>query len=180
MNITDWVLAGAILLAALSGWRWGTINVVAKIGAVVLGYYLARQYAGVAAASLAAALPGLSNGIEGNEKLLAFFSLFVRTDGLGNRLIEILVFIVIFVIVCWLVKRIAYAMTGLFGRGLLGTVNRALGAVLSFAIMLAVIIILDDIVFPAMSGMGLGDAPLAFMDSSLIVMPALRSLLALF
>ena len=66
---------------------------------------------------------------------------------------------------------------GDFGRGLLGTVNRALGAALALALMLAVIILLADIALPALMNMGLGAAPLEFINSSLVVMPLLRSLL---
>ena len=177
MNISDWVLAAALLLAILSGWRLGTINVAARIGAVILAYYVAREFTAAAAAALVQAMPNLSNSLGESEKLLAVLSLFIKTDGLGNRLIEIVLFIIIFAAVCWLVRRIAYAMTGLFGRGLLGTVNRALGAALALALVLAVIILLADIALPALMNMGLGAAPLEFINSSLVVMPLLRSLL---
>lgn len=179
MTVSDWVLAGFIILTVWYSWRQGTINIIAKIGALFLAYGAARRYSWVIADYLVGAIPALSGSGGGNEKLNAFLSLFLSTEGMASRLVELVVFVVIFVVVCWLVKRIAYALTGLFGRGLLGSVNHALGGVAGFLLALALIVLLTDIVFPAFIGMGLGGQPLDFMEDSRLVLPAVRYLQAL-
>lgn len=44
ITVADLVLAALLILAILYGWRWGTINVVAKVGSLVLAYYAARAF----------------------------------------------------------------------------------------------------------------------------------------
>ena len=176
MTTCDWILAAGLALAFFTGWRWGTINVVAKIGALILGYYAARTYASPLADYAVQALPGLTATGESSEKLISFLSLFINTDGIANRLIQLVLFLLIFIVVSWVIKRIAYALTGIFSRGLLGKINRFFGAILSFALGLLLILILTDIVFPALAGMGLGNDALVFMESSQKVLPLIRDL----
>ena len=176
MTISDWVLAGFVILMIWYGWRQGTINVIAKVGALVLAYWAARRFAWIVADYLVRMLPVLSGKPGGNQKLDAFLSLFITTDGLASRIVELVVFVIIFVLVSWLVRRIAYALTGLFGRGLLGSINHALGAVVGFVLAVALILLLSDIVFPAFDRMGIGRQPLDFMHDSKLVLPWIRDL----
>ena len=170
MAISDWVLFGVLVLSAWYGWRMGTINVIAKIGAYILGYRLARSFSPLLATYILEVFPS-------GEKVDAFFSLFFAGGGgsVTHRLLEIVSFIIIFTLVCWVVRKIAYALTGIFGRGLLGQLNRALGALCAFLIGLAIIVIVADVVTPALDHMGVGPGPRHFFDSSLVVMPLLRN-----
>lgn len=181
MTVTDWVLGGFLLLSLLYGWRQGTINVVGRVGAIILAYAAARRYSASLALYVVERLPSLAGGSgESSEQLTAFLSLFINTDSIVNRLVEILLFIVIFVVVCWLVRQVAYALTGIFGRGLLGSINKSLGAALALVLALLIVLILADIVFPAVANMGISEAPLAAMADSQVLMPLIRDLQYLF
>lgn len=176
MAISDWVLLAVMVLAAWYGWRLGTINVVAKIGAYILGYRLARTFSSLLASYILEVFPQ-ATAKPGGEKANAFFSLFFSGGGGGaaHRLLEIVAFVIIFTLVCWMVRKIAYALTGVFSRGLLGQLNRALGALAAFLLGLAIIIIVADVVMPALERMGMGPGARHFFDSSLVVMPLLRN-----
>lgn len=183
MTVSDWVLGAALLFALIGGWRWGTINVIAKIGALILAYQSARAFAAPVTLYLAQLLPGLTGARQaGGEagKFSALLALIFDTGSGGNRLLEIIVFIVIFVVVCWLVRRIAAALTSLFGRGLLGKINQALGAACALILMSALILILNDIVLPSLVILGLPDSAPAFMADSQLILPALKELQAVF
>ncbi|MDO4732725.1 MAG: CvpA family protein [Bacillota bacterium] len=177
ITVSDLILLGFLLLGAFYGWRLGTINVIAKIGAYVLGYQAARYASPFVASYIAELFPGIKETID-KPALDAFFSLFFNSDSgsIATRLLEVVSFVVVFTVVCWLVRRLAYAMTGAFGRGLLGSLNRALGAVASALICVVLIVVLTDVVLPALVGMGMGKAPLEFFEKSQIVVPALRNL----
>lgn len=182
INIVDLVIIGVMLLAIMYGWRWGTINVVARIGALVIAYQAARAYSSVITAGLVNILPSLSasagedSAAEGGQQLLAFLSLFLNTEGLTNKLLSMIVFMVIFVVVNWVIRKIAYTLTGIFGRGLLGKINRALGALISLVLMAAMIIIFNDIVLPACIDMGFGLKIEEFLQRSDLIMPLLMDL----
>ncbi len=181
ITIADLVLAALLVLAILYGWRWGTINVVAKVGSLVLAYYTARAVSSLIAASLVEALPpfGGTEESSGGETLLSFLSLFIDTSSAANWLLEIIVFIIVFILVNWAVRKIAYAVTSIFGRGLLGKLNSALGAFLSLVLMIALIIIVTDIVLPACIDMGFGEGVAAFFNKSTVLLPFMQSLAAL-
>lgn len=176
MAISDWVLLAVIVLSVCYGWRLGTINVVAKIGAYILGYRFARTFSPMLAAYILEAFPQAASK-PGGEKVDAFFSLFFSGSGGGavQRLLEIVAFVVIFTVVCWVIRKIAYALTGVFSRGLLGRLNRALGALAAFLIGLALIAIAADVVVPALERMGMGPGLGKFFDRSFVVMPLLRN-----
>ena len=185
ISMADVVLAALLLLALLYGWRWGTINVIAKVGSLVLAYKAARTFSALIANSLAHALPPFSGAAEagqaasGGNQLLSFLSIFIDTSGAANRLLEIIVFIIIFIVVNWAVRKIAYALTSIFGRGLLGKLNSALGALVSLVLMIALIIIFTDIVLPACIEIGFGESVANFLAKSTVVLPFLQDLAAL-
>ena len=178
MTLSDIILLGVVLLAIIYGWRMGTINVVAKIGAYLLGYRLSRYLSPFVAQYFAQSFPGMVSGGQ-NEKLQVFFSLFFNGSGSGGfltRLLEMIAFVVVFTASTWLIRKAAFAMTGIFGRGLLGRLNRAIGAFLAGLIVLALIVIVADIILPALTGLGMNSAPLDFFNNSSLVMPLLRNL----
>lgn len=182
MLMSDIILFAVLVLAAYYGWRMGTINVVAKVGAYVLGYRLARYLSPFVAAYATQAFPQLA-AISVSPEMDAFFSLFFGSGAAGgfvNRLLEMVAFVVVFTIVCWLVRKAAYALTGIFRRGLLGSLNRALGAFISLLIGFALIVILCDVILPALTGMGMSNAASDFFNESKIVMPLLREIQSVF
>lgn len=179
--IADLVLAAVLLLGILYGWRLGTINVIAKIGSLVLAYQAARTFSGLIAHALVDVLPPFSPGAaaggeQAGNQLLNILSLFINTTGAANRLVEIVIFIVIFILVNWLVRKIAYALTAIFGRGLLRQLNKAIGAFIALLLTFALIIIFTDIVLPTCISMGFGSPVLAFLNDSGVLLPFMRSL----
>lgn len=182
INIVDIVLIGILLLAIMYGWRWGTINVVARVGALVLAYQTARAYSSFITAYLVDILPFLSASAseegtaDGGQQLFAFLSFFIDTESITNKLLNMIVFIVIFVVVNWAIRKIAYTLTGIFGRGLLGKINRVLGAFISLVLMVVIITILNDIVLPACINMGFGTKVVEFLHSSGLIMPLIKEL----
>ena len=53
MVTCDWVLAAFLVLAVFYGWRQGTVNVLGKIGAIIIAYLAARRYSTVLTVFLA-------------------------------------------------------------------------------------------------------------------------------
>lgn len=173
--ICDLVLAGFIVFAAAWGWWAGTINVIGKLGSLLLAYVAARTWGGYLASLVIGVLPqGFNLNTQAGDKLNAFFTLFGDANDLTARLIGLVAFVLIFVVVCWLVRLIARTLTGLFGHGLLGGVNRALGGLLAGLLAVAVILLLSEIFFPAFADMGLGDGGQSFFAQSRFILPLLR------
>lgn len=181
MATSDWILLAGVVLGILYGWRTGTINVVAKIGSYVLGYRLARAFSSVLAGWIAQSMPQPAVGASG-AKWQAFFSLFFgdAAGGFLTRLLQAASFVIIFVAVTWLVRKIAFSLTGAFGKGLLGKLNRVLGAFLGLLVALGLISIFTEVLLPACARMGMGSGLRDFFDSSLLVMPLLKNIQDIF
>ncbi len=173
ITLADIVIAALLVLALIYGWRRGTINVIAQVGSLVLAYQAARLFSAKIAAYLVTLLPSLASSGKGSGFLQGFLSLFIDTTGMANRLLEIVLYIAIFVVVNWLVRKVAHMLTGVFGHGLLGKLNRAIGAFVALLLMLAIILILVDIILPACVKMGFGGSLLAFFRSSALLLPLL-------
>ena len=77
------------------------------------------------------------------------------------------------------VRKIAYALTSIFGRGLLGKLNSALGAFVAVVLMIALIIIFTDIILPACIDMGFGESVANFLAKSTVLLPFMEYLAAL-
>ncbi len=177
MVTCDWVLAAFLVLAVFYGWRQGTVNVLGKIGAIIIAYLAARRYSTVLTVFLAEKINlniSAGNASE-NEALTSFLSLFIDTNHLVNGVLQTLISLVIFVIVAWLIRKIAYTITSAFGHGLLAKINRTLGAAIALFITALLILILADVVSPALSGMGLTDES-SFFDSSQVIVPLIRGM----
>ena len=177
-TLSDLVLTAFLIWSLVAGWRAGTIKVLSRFAAIFIAYGVARAFSGWLAWLLQSLLPEPSPGTLAGEKLLTLLFLFCDVEGLVARLLGTVAFVIIFLVTLWLVRRLARALTGAFGHGLLGRLNQLLGAVLSLAIALAVILILNDIFFPVLAQMGIA-GPQSFLDSSKLVLPALGRLLML-
>ena len=174
----DILLFIILCLALFLGWRSGTINVLASLGSIVLAYRLGRLFSAPLAQKLTEMLPVLSPS-HGNGTVTNLLSLFIDTTTAANFLVQLICFIIIFIVVRWLVRKLARVLTGAFGGGLLGKINKAIGAVLALLLCAVVIVIFTDIILPAFARMGFGTAALAFLRQSRYVLPFFQSLQAL-
>lgn len=174
--MVDMLLIGFLLLALLWGWHLGTIRVLAGLGAIIVAYQLARLYSAAWAAQLTDMLPHLDAGSKEGQ-LMALLSLLLNTDALANRLVQIILFIVIFVVAHWLIRKLAHLLTGLFGRGLLGAINRAVGAFLAGLLAAALLLIIHAIVLPSTANLGLEYSAIAlhYLNKSSFMLPLLYS-----
>ena len=177
-TVSDLVLAAFIALSLIGGWRAGTVRVLSRFAAVFIAYGVARYCSGWLAWLLQGMLPRLTPATEAGEKLLQLLYLFCDVDGLIARLLGLAAFIAVFLVSLWLVKKLANAVSGVFGRGLLGRLNQLLGALLALAIACAAILLFSDIFFPVFAQMG-AEGPKAFMENSRFVVPGLHRLLLL-
>lgn len=178
-TVSDLVLAAFIVLSLIGGWRAGTIRVLSRFAAVFIAYGAARYCSGWLAWLLQSMLPKFTPATDAGEKLLQLLYLFCDVDGMIARLLGLAAFIVVFLVSLWLVKRLANAVSGTFGHGLLGRLNQLLGALLALAVACAAILLLNDIFFPVFAQIG-AEGPQAFMDGSRFVVPGLHRLLLLF
>ena len=181
INIADIIIAILLILALLYGWRKGTVNVLAQAGSLILAYQAARACSAKIAAYLVNVLPpfngtAAAGADEGSRQALALLSLFLDTSTVANRLLEALLYIAIFIFVRWLVRKAARMLTGVFGRGLLGKLNKAIGAFAALVLMIALIVITVNIILPACVKMGFGHSWLMFFRRSALLMPILNGL----
>ena len=173
----DILLLAILTFSAIYGWYLGTINVVGKIGAIVLAYYLARTFSTKIAAFIISLFSNSDNStVEEGKEVWSFLSLFFDTTEVTNGFLGIIIFIIIFILVNWVVKRIAYALTSIFGNGVLSKINRAIGALIALVLMVGILIIIENIVVPTFLSMGFGDQIEEFFQRSQLIMPFLRSL----
>lgn len=177
-TVSDLVLAAFIVLSLIGGWRAGTVRVLSRFAAVFIAYGAARYCSSWLAWLLQGMLPKLTPATEAGEKMLQLLYLFCDVDGLIARLLGLVAFIAVFLIAFWLVKKLANAVSGVFGRGLLGRLNQLLGALLALAIACAAILLFNDIFFPVFAQMG-AEGPKSFMGDSRFIVPGLQRLLLL-
>lgn len=179
MLTIDWVLLVILVLAILAGYRLGTIRVVAGVGSLVLGYQVARSYSAPVAEYLTTKLPVFSPS-SGAGEALGFISMFIDTTSAANRVLQIVAFVAIFIIVSWILRKIAALLTSIFGHSLLGAINSGVGAVLMLILMGLLLLIFADNILPALVEMGLSNQLLQQFDSSQAVMPLIRYAASIF
>ena len=175
MNLADIVLILILLFGIGVGWNSGIIRVLAGIGAIVLGYILARNFSALIAAELTKSVPGLNPAESGNG-LAKLLSLIIDTNAIANHFIQIIVFIVLFVVVRWVVRKLANLLSSFFRGGLLGLLNKALGAFVCFFLFAILINVAVDIVLPILSGIEFVAATITFFHSSKVVLPLIYAL----
>ena len=159
--ISDLALGLFIVLAVgLGGWA-GAINVIGKLGSLFVGYIAARAWSGW----LAALIQGW---------LLATVNVDSQAGDLTARLLSLITFVIIFIVVSWLVRLVATALSGLLGGGLLGSVNHGLGALVAGLLAVGLILLCSEIFVPAAAEMGLPAGPQQFFADSQYILPLLR------
>ena len=163
--LPDIVLLAIILIGVYAGWHKGTINVLGGIGAIVLGYILARNFSAGVAEAITEYIPALQPA-EDPADVKNLLSIFLDMDAIANRIVQILAFVVIFVVVHFAVKKLAKLLSGVFHGTLLGTINNAVGAFLCLIITVLLVVIAVDMVLPVFAKTSWGEAALTFVAGS--------------
>ncbi|MCL2496825.1 MAG: CvpA family protein [Clostridiales bacterium] len=176
-------LALIIVLAAIIflGWRRGALRVLASVGSLFIAFFTARFFSGVFTTFFSRFLPDFDS--PGGENLvLSVVSLFVDTNTLANRILYGILFVIIFAVVTWLVRKLASFLTTLINFGIFGIVNRALGAFFAGLITLVIFYFLHGIAMPVVANMGLeigldyGLTVIEFFNRSKLIMPLVYAL----
>jgi uncharacterized membrane protein required for colicin V production len=167
--MVDLILLAILLLALLWGWFRGGIRVLAGLGAIIVAFQVARYYAQFWAQPVVNNLPPPG----GESRLVNLVTMFVDADVLAVRAVQVVLFIVIFVLTRWLINKLAALISGLFGGSVLGTINRIFGALLGGVIMGVLIALIHGVVLTAVGELGfdLAFAGQEFLERSRFVLP---------
>ena len=168
MVTADWVLLVILLLAFFIGWRVGTIRVVGGIGALILGYQVARGFSSTLAVEVTKKIPSL---LPTDSDASVLLSLFIDTSVVTNHIVQIVIFLLLFVFVFWLVRWIAGIISKAFRGTFLGSLDSILGA---FLCLLAIIILLNYTANPGFAK--LFPSVLAYLLQSQVILPFVYSL----
>jgi uncharacterized membrane protein required for colicin V production len=169
--MVDLILLGVLLLALLWGWFKGGIRVAAGLGGLIVGFQVARYYSVYWAAPVVEMLPESS----GQSGLLGLISMFMDADVLATFLVQVVLFIIIFVLTRWLINKLASLLTSMFGGSILNVFNRICGALLGGAILAVAIIFIYKDVLTAIGELGFDIAFTAqeFLEHSQLILPLL-------
>ena len=178
LSVCDLILAAVLLLSLSGGWQAGTVNVLSRFASIFIAYAAARSCSGWLAWLLRDLLPGFEPASDAGRQLLNLLYLFCDVDGMLARLVGLVAFVLVFIVVLRLVRRLAAGLTNAFGHGLLAHINKLLGASLSLVITAVALIIANDILFPVLAGLGV-TGPQSFLAGSRIVLPGIYRLLML-
>ena len=172
--LVDIILVAFLICALIWGWQRGLIKVLAGVGSLILAYQIARNWSAIAAEIITSRATVLQPGHQA-EPLSHLLSLFIDTGAMANRLVEIVLFIILFILIRWVVRAIARLLTGVLGGGILGKVNKALGSVSAVILGGILILIVVQIILPALAGLGLGSGLLHYLTASRWVIPSLSA-----
>jgi hypothetical protein len=108
--------------------------------------------------------------------------MFVDADVLATRIVQVILFIVIFVLTRWLINKLAALVSGLFGGSVLGTLNRVFGALLSGVIMAVLIVFIYGVALTTIGEMGfdIAFAGQDFLERSRFVLPLIYAIPRMF
>ncbi|MCL1817168.1 MAG: CvpA family protein [Clostridiales bacterium] len=167
--MVDLILLAVLLLALLWGWFRGGMRMLAGLGALIIAFQVARYYSALFAAPMVNLLPEPG----GQSTLMNLITMFVDADVLATRLVQIVLFIIIFLLTRWLINKLASLMTGLFGGSAVGILNRVLGALLCGTVMAVAIYLIHSEVLAAIAELDLDIALAAqeFIERSHFILP---------
>ncbi|MEG1500672.1 MAG: CvpA family protein [Clostridiales bacterium] len=170
MVLADFVLLALLVLSFYGGWRTGTIKVVAGIGSLILGYDLARKYSTDFAVYVTEAMPVLTPSGQGND-FMDLLYVFIDTNAVANRIVQVLAFAIIFTVVVFLVKKFAHFFDGIFRGTFLGFINSFLGALCSLALFVLAFNIVMNYFFPVFNDNSLLAQAESFIRQSKMILP---------
>ena len=170
----DLFLLALLLLGLFIGWRKGTINVLGGIGALILGYITARNFSAGVAVALTERFPDIAPSA-GSGEGTDLLSMFLDMDVVANRIVQVLAFIIIFVAVVFVVKRLARLLSNVLRKTLIGRINSAIGAFLGLLITIFLMAIAIDMVLPVFAKTSWGESALTFLAGSKVILPFIYS-----
>lgn len=137
MTGSDWFWVGCIIVSLFIGWQLGVFRVLTRLGAPVIAFVAARRFSAFGGVLLDNQF-GITEKLEENEAvsfLQQVLSSFYETPpSISLWLVQTLAFVLIFVLLAKGIKLLATVWDKSFGHTILGTVDRILGAVISFFI----------------------------------------------
>ena len=137
MTGSDWFWVGCIIVSLFIGWQLGVFRVLTRLGAPVIAFVAARRFSAFGGVLLDNQF-GISKKLEENDAvsfLQQVLSSFYETPpSISLWLVQTLAFVLIFVLLVKDIKLLATVWDKSFGHTILGTVDRVLGAVISFFI----------------------------------------------
>ena len=137
MTGSDWFWVGCIIVSLFIGWQLGVFRVLTRLGAPVIAFVAARRFSAFGGVLLDNQF-GISKKLEENDAvsfLQQVLSSFYETPpSISLWLVQTLAFVLIFVLLVKGIKLLATVWDKSFGHTILGTVDRVLGAVISFFI----------------------------------------------
>jgi len=177
----DLIMIIMLALIIFLGWRRGALRVLANIGSLFVAFLLARFLSGHLAAFFSRLLP-VFDPAGGENQFLSIIALFIDTNVLANYIIRSVLFVIVFVVVTWLIRKLASFLTSLINFGIFGIVNKALGAIFAGVITLFILFFLHSMALPFMANLGAeigldyGFMVIDYIDRTKIVLPLVYAL----
>ena len=165
----DLILLVIVLLALLWGWFRGGVRVLAGLGALIVAFQVARYYSVFWAAPVVSILPEPS----GQGGLMDLLTMFVDADVVALRIVQVVLFIIIFILTRWLINKLAALFTGLLGSSILAVINRVFGALLCGMIISILIMLIHRDLLTLIGNMGfdLAFSAQEYLERSQFVLP---------
>lgn len=134
---SDWFWIGCIVISLFIGWQLGVFRVLTRLGAPVIAFIAARRFSAFGGVLLDNQF-GISDKLAENDTISFFqqvLSSFYETPpSISLWLVQTLAFLLIFFLLLKGIKLLAVLWDKSFGATVLGTIDRGLGAVISFFI----------------------------------------------
>ncbi len=134
---SDWFWIGCIILSLFIGWQLGVFRVLTRLGAPVIAFVAARRFSAFGGVLLDQQF-GISEKLTENDTisfLQQVLSSFYETPpSISLWLVQTLAFLLIFFLFAKGIKLLAVVWDKSFGTTVLGTIDRVLGAIISFFI----------------------------------------------
>ena len=176
--MVDLILLVIVLLALLWGWFSGSVRLLAGLGALFVAYQVARY----SSLFWAAPVANMLTQQEGQSKLMDLATMFVDADVLTTRVVQVVLFVIIFILTRWLINKMASLTTNLFGGSIVGTINRVFGALLGGAVVSLLVFFIHTVAltFIGESGLDLAFTAQDILQQSKFVLPLMYNVPHLF
>lgn len=173
--MADLVLIICSIIGLLIGWNVGSLRVVANIASWFIGFQAARNFSGLIGQFITKIMP-LTPPFDSPWRIL---QIFIDPEAVSNRILQMILFVVIFLVTSVLVRWLARLLDKAFRGNILGLLNRALGAACALTILFITLNIARQAILPLFIGQSWGLTAMMFLDDSTFVMPFVRSLFAI-
>lgn len=170
MNTVDLVLILIVLLSFYIGWKTGMIRLLAGIGSLILGYEAARVFSSVLAEKITEAIPALTPPAE-QSGIMDYLFLIINTETVANRIVQVVAFIIIFIVVGLIVRWLASLLDKIFRGTILGAANGFLGAVAGVIVIVLIFNFAYAILLPTFSNSERLVGFLAYFQRSELILP---------